>query len=109
MERNFKAVIHDWRERPLCLSGKTLREFQPGDPLFAKFGTKERPIHCYCKFVGIERGCVVAEVVSVEQEHQQWTPRQIRVRAAKCYLWGQGKDDSWPRCHWFKTLEQRAL
>lgn len=58
------------------------------------------------RFVELRRGAIVIHGIWIEPEHQfvrhDNVPHDESFRVDKCYLWGKGPGDSWPRCHWFR-------
>ena len=58
------------------------------------------------KFVSLNRGSMTLHGTWVEPEHRlratDNVPHDESFRVDKCFLWGKGPDDGWPRCHWFR-------
>lgn len=98
-----------------CLCYVPLRQFKPGQKLCAKIsaGTQGFCVNLNAEFVRIERGLIVIKYLP------GWTPTwfdeytmarrypdgTIRVRYTSCYLWGSGRGDLHPRCHFFRTMD----
>lgn len=94
------------------LSRNTLREFKPGDTLYIQRLVSGYSENLLCKFVRLDRGVVVATVISSDREYWTKAGTEIRARASKCYLWGEYPEEKtrWrnPYCHWFAGLDTPA-
>tara|TARA_B100000749_G_C18434178_1_gene469288 strand:- start:1787 stop:2113 length:327 start_codon:yes stop_codon:yes gene_type:complete len=92
--------------------GTVLRKMKPGETYYVfntRAGFTQKAL---CEFIGIERGRVKGKVIhhTFPQGHKPFEDMAagsvITAMAKKCLQWGQGENDLWPRCHWFKTLDE---
>lgn len=99
------------------LTAKPITEFTRRDTVYANRNIRGFMYTVLGKFVKFERGCVTVKGKFISPEWADarefgGTTREgdatITVKLTKCYLWGQGPEDVWPRCHWFKTCSKTA-
>lgn len=87
------------------LHGRTPRQLTRRDTLYGMRKLSGFQHFFFGKFVGLNRGSISIKGVWVEPEHRARQSDNIECvetfRVDKCLLWGKGKDDGWPRCHWF--------
>lgn len=102
------------KKLPIIKSDKSLRGMSEGDHLLVKAESGGYTQRAFCRFITIEKGFVVAEVLEhfVPRGH---TPIEgmtkgsiVKKRAKSFFLWFQGENDGWPRCHWFTSLDEPA-
>jgi len=94
------------------LTDKPLNKFVASDTLYIS-KMKSGMQHVYfCKFLRLDRGIVVAEIIKPERKYDR-ARGEIRARANKCYLWGYRQEDEaygmkGNYCHWFKNTKEAA-
>jgi hypothetical protein len=99
-------------------SSKTIRQFVPGDTIYATRKLKDFTFTFFGNFVKFAKGCVTLNGHLVEPD---WADARsfgaadyqgqvtVTVRLKRCYLWGKSsKEDRWPVCHWFKDPDKPA-
>jgi hypothetical protein len=60
-----------------------------------------------CEFISFSKGIVSAKVVAVEPEYGvRHVGEVVTAKVSKCYLWGCGEGERYPRCHWFRKDEK---
>lgn len=94
-------------DRTINLTSKPLRKFAEGDTLYVRKMKNAFDYVYFCRFLKIEKGILHVAPISCERSYAL-IPATMTARASNCYLWGQGVDDLWPRCHWFESLDAPA-
>ena len=102
------------KQLPTIKSDKALREMSEGDQFLVKAESRGFTQNALCRFITIEKGFVVAEVLEhfVPRGHVPFKGLTkgsiVRKRAQSFFLYFQGESDGWSRCHWFKSLDGPA-
>jgi len=102
----------DYRDRIENIKDIPLNEFSVGDTLYISKMESGFQVIYFCKFIGIKRGIVQAEVINSERYGKFKIGDTITARPSNCFLWGNtnnetlGKDHLWIRCHWFKNVRE---
>ena len=92
--------------------GTVLRKMKPGDSYYVFVTRSGFTQKALCEFIGIERGKIKGKVIHhiFPCGHMPFEGMEagctLTTIAKKCLQWGQGENDQWPRCHWFKTLDE---
>jgi hypothetical protein len=86
---------------------KPLRQFEAGDLLYVQKMEGGHSFIYLCKFIELDKGVVVAEIVKPETSFDERTGI-IRTRAFACYAWTMSEGDKWNNCHWFRNGLDKA-
>lgn len=77
---------------------KPLSEFTTDDTLYVKKVERGFALYFHIKFIKLEKGMVVGEIISVEHKWlESYIGKTVTSRAKNCYTFSD-------RCHWFNKV-----